>query len=330
MQFADGIAAQPDALARSRAQVSAALADVPAPGEDEVVGLVGIGASEHIARSAAHVWRQAGLRAFALSASEVTAAGARAADVYVAISESGRSTETIDAVAAIAPRPTVAVVNAPDSPLADACRTVLDIGSGDDSPIYTTGYTATLQALGMLGEHWSGRPGDWSQLPALVRQVLDGAREHVDGLSDSFAAARVIDVVAAGRSAATAGEGALLLRESARLLTAGHDTRNYLHGPMEPLDPEVACLVVGDGREVRLARDTAALGCPTLLLTGARDVESAGALTVVRLPAAGSPLGRTVLEILPIQLLACSVARRRGLPVDGFRYRQDDTKRDLG
>ena len=31
-----------------------------------------------------------------------------------------------------------------------------------------------------------------------------------------------------------------MLRESARLHTAGHETYNYLHGPMEPLDAEAA------------------------------------------------------------------------------------------
>lgn len=49
---------------------------------------------------------------------------------------------------------------------------------------------------------------------------------------------------------------------------------------------------------------------------------------MVRLPPTGSPLARAVLEMLPLQLLAWSVARRRGLRVDGFRYRQDDTKSD--
>jgi fructoselysine-6-P-deglycase FrlB-like protein len=138
--------------------------------------------------------------------------------------------------------------------------------------------------------------------------------------------AQVVDVVASGTATATAGEGALLLRESSRLLTAAHETRNYLHGPMEPLEGQVACLLVGAGREVRLARDTAALGCPTVLLSTDRDAAGEGLLTVLHLPRAGSPLGQAVLDILPLQLLAEAVAGRRGLAVDGFRHRQDDTK----
>ena len=326
MQFSAGIRAQPAALARSATSVQAAVAQLPAPRAGEVVALVGIGASEHIARGAAREWREAGLRAFAVSAAEVTAADARAADLYVAISESGRSTETVQAVQALDGRPTVAVVNAPDSPLARACDAVLLLDSGPDSPVYTTGYTASLQALGVLGECWTDRRGAWSGLPALAERVLADAGPVVEAVAPAVDAAQVVDVIAAGTATATAGEGALLLRESARLLTAAHETRNYLHGPMEPLDGQVACLLAGSGREVRLARDVAALGCPTVLLTTDPDVVGAGSLTVLRLPRAHSSLAQAVLEILPLQLLAEAVAGRRGLAVDGFRHRQQDTK----
>jgi glucosamine--fructose-6-phosphate aminotransferase (isomerizing) len=330
MKFADGIVAQPEVLAASRDRILAGLGALPTPRPDDVLALIGVGASDFLARGAARAWRDAGLRAFAVSAAEVTEAGAGAADVVVAISESGRSTETIEAVRLVDGRPTVAVVNAPESPLARACTAVLHQDSGDDSPVYTTGYTAALQALGLLGEHWSGRGTDWTALPGLAREVLDGAAEPMVAWSEVVAGARIVDVVAAGVSSATAGEGALLLRESARLHTAAHETRNYLHGPMEPLDPETACVIVGSGREVRLARDTAALGCPTLLLTSDEDVRSDDALTVLRLPRAGSALASAVLEMLPFQLLALAVAGRRGLAVDGFRYSQDDTKDDTG
>jgi fructoselysine-6-P-deglycase FrlB-like protein len=326
MHFSEGIEAQPAALAGSRARVTAGLGAVPRPRPGQVIALIGIGASEYAVRGAARYWRDLGLRAVAVSAADVTNGDAVPADVVVAVSESGRSTETIEAIRAWGSVPTVALVNVPGSPLAQACDATLELGSGEDSPVYTTGYTATLQALGQLGEHWSGRACDWTALPAQAQQVLDGTRDAVEQLAGTVEGARLVDVVATGVSSTTAGEGALLLRESARLLTAAHDTRNYLHGPMEPLGPEIACLLAGDGRELRLARDTAALGCPTVLVSSAPDARSEGPLTVLPLPRTTSPLARAVLEMLPIQLLAWAVARRRGLPVDGFRYQQDDTK----
>ena len=117
----------------------------------EVIALVGIGASEHAARSAAPVWRDQDLRAFAVSASELQHGGPAAADVYVGLSESGRSAETIASMSALSDVARVGVSNVADSPLADVVDHLLCLDSGPDSPVYTTGYTATLQALGHAG-----------------------------------------------------------------------------------------------------------------------------------------------------------------------------------
>ena len=73
-------------------------------------------------------------------------------------------------------------------------------------------------------------------------------------------------------------------------------------------------------------RTSARWAVPPCCITSRADVASADGLTVLRLPQAPSPLALAVLQILPIQLLGWSIARRRGLAVDGFRYHQDDTK----
>jgi len=332
MDFPDGIDAQPDVLARSAASVRQALGDLAAPAPGELVVVTGVGANEHISRSAAAAWRAAGLRAVAVPASELMDPGGgdvdSLADVYVALSESGRSAETVAAMQRTSVR-SVGVTNVADAPLAGVVDRLLLLDSGPDSPVYTTGYTATLQAVGLLGEHWAGlggRVGDWSALPERAAQVLADSRSVVEEVRDAFDRARVVDVVGTGTAAASAGEGALVLREAARAHTAAHETYNYLHGPMEPLDPETACLLVGDGREVRLARDVSALGCPTLLVTSRADVDPEGLLHVVRIPETASPLAAAALQILPVQVLAWALAEGRGLAVDGFRYHQDDTK----
>jgi len=325
MRFPEGVDAQPAVLARSAAAIKEALPDLSPLPERALVALVGIGASEHIARSTASAWRAAGLRAVALSSAELLDAGAAVGDVHVALSESGRSAETVGALSAVDGR-RVGVTNVAESPLAQVVEDLLLLDSGPDTPVYTTGYTATLQAMGMLGEHWTGKDADWSDLPTQVSSVLAESADVVDSIVDRFDSARIIDVVASGTGAATAGEGALLLRESARAHTAAHETYGYLHGPMEPLDSSTACIIAGHGREVQLARDVSRIGCPTLLLTTNEYVESSENLHVFRLPAVASPLALAVLEILPVQVLAWRLAHGRGLAVDGFRYRQDDTK----
>jgi fructoselysine-6-P-deglycase FrlB-like protein len=326
MRFLEGIAAQPDSLARSAKAMRDALIDLPPAGPGEVIALVGIGASEHAAASAALLWRDQGLRAFAVSASELQKTPRPLADIYVGVSESGRSAETVAALGQLSGTRRVGLTNFSDSPLAGVVEDLLLLNSGIDSAVYTTGYTASLQGLGLLGEHWSGQATDWSELPDMVARVLADSAPVVADLAAMMAGARIVDVVASAASITTAGEGALMLRESARLFTAAHETYNYLHGPMEPLNGQSACVFIGDGRELRLSRDTSELGCPTLLITTRTDITATRTLTVLTLPRAGSPLGQTVLEILPLQQLAWAVASRRGLRVDGFRYHQDDTK----
>jgi fructoselysine-6-P-deglycase FrlB-like protein len=330
MRFADGVQAQPAVLARSAQVVRSALGEIAPLPRDAVVGLVGIGASEHIARGAASAWRRAGLRAVAISASELLSDGASVADVYVGLSESGRSAETVAAMASLTGR-RVGITNGPGSPLTEVVDEVVLLDSGPDSPVYTTGYTATLQAVAMLGEHWgAGAPSDWSALPGQVAAVLEQAETAAEALAKPFGSARIIDVIASGAAVATAGEGALLLREAARAHTSAQETYNYLHGPMEPLEADTACIIVGDGRELQLARDVAALGCQTMLVTAdpasASTEECGSGLRVVPVPATTSPLARAVLEILPVQALAWRIASDRGLAVDGFRYEQSDTK----
>lgn len=325
MKFTDGIGLQPGSLAGSAESMRRTLDRVAPLEPGALVALVGIGASEHIARSAAHAWRALGIRAVAVSAAELQGSELPLAEVYVAMSESGRSAETVAALRG-APGRRVGITNDPEAPLAEVVDEVLPLDSGPDSPIYTTGYTATLQAVGLLGEHWADTSSDWAGLPGQVAQVIDASGKVVAGLAETFEGARIVDVVASGASLATAGEGALMMRESARLHTASHETFNYLHGPMEPVDAETACVVIGGGRELRLAREVAGLGCPTLLITSNPDVEDASHLTVLRLPTPPSPLAGTVLEILPLQLLAAEVVSLRGLLADGFRYEQDDIK----
>jgi len=326
MRFEDGMNAQPQVLAQSAEALRSGLADIAPLQSGQVVALVGIGASEHIARSAAPAWRAAGIRAVAVPASDLMHSGASPADVYVALSESGRSAETVAALSRLGGR-RIGITNEAGSPLTEVVDEVLLLDSGPDSPVYTTGYTATLQAVGMLGDHWSGAGSDWTAtLPDHVGSVLRLSEPVLDTLAKHVDEARIIDVVGSGTASATSGEGALVLREAARAHTALHETYNYLHGPMEPLDPQSACIIVGDGREVQLAADVSALGSPTLLLTTRADVPDSDHLTVLTLPDAGSPLGQAVLQILPIQALAWRLAQARGLRVDGFRYKQSDTK----
>ena len=325
------VAGQPAALERSAAAVREQLAAIDlAPWRQGVLAAVSMGAGAHAGHALAHRLGRYGRRTVNLTASDLVAlAGpghASPADGYLFVSEGGRSRETLEAAGLVPAGARLGLTNVPDSPLAAAVDRVVTLDAGDDSTVYTAGYTTTLQAFGLLAGALDGvdEGEDWKRLPELVSATLRGLAAPAAGVAPSLAGAVAIDVVAGTASYASAAEAALLLRESTRIGATAYETYQYLHGPMEPLTPAHACLLFGDGREVALARYLAGAGIPAVLVTTA-DVAGEPGLTVLRVPATPQ-VPRAVLEILPAQLLAGEVARERGLGIDGFVHHQDDTK----
>jgi glutamine---fructose-6-phosphate transaminase (isomerizing) len=322
MDFFTGVSAQPEALARSADSVRSVLADLDLrPWRSGMVAVVSMGASSAAAAAFVDRLNRHLGRAVAIDASKVLTLGRAAlADCYIFVSEGGRSRETLDAAALCAGRPRLVVTNAPDSPLVGFADSLLPLGHGDDSTVSTVGYTATVQALGILATalDGSGDGDDWKLLAQQVERTLDLSLKQCEELAEPWSALTAIDCFGSGASHASALEAALLLRESTRLSAASFETRQYLHGPMESLTGTSACLGFGDDLEARLGLRLAAEGVLSTLVTPG-FASSAPNFSVLGIPEA-PPLSRAILEILPVQLLAGEVARRRGLDCQTFLF----------
>jgi len=333
--FLDAVRAQPENLAASAATVRAALgspagaAALGALGSGRIA-VLGMGASAAAATGFAAALREAGRPATAVSAAEC---GPGLADGYLAISQSGRSRETAEALAAVGGARRVALTNDPGSAVAMAADVVLPLGCGPDSRVSALSYTATVQALAMLAEALdpSRSTMDWSALPRLAAALL---QTEIEPVVDVLVTAGCVDVVGSGVRAASAAAAALLLREAAHLSAAGYATREYLHGHLEIAGLGHGALVFGDDRELRLAADLARYGSNVVLITeAAGDIPAHPHLRVVRLPglpglpglAGPTTLAGCVLDILPVQLAARRIAQRKGLPIE-LRYMPEDTK----
>lgn len=279
---------------------------------------VGIGNS--LAAAGAAVWtlRDRGIEAWRAGAGDYPVPFPPSAHPVIGISQSGRSAETLAVLSAVPPAQRFAVVNIGDSPVSRTASRSLCLGDIPDSYASTIGYTATVAALGLLADAWDGgriEPG-WSSLPF----VAEDLREVVDGLGADAAYA---DVVAAAPSVGSAECGALLLREVARLPGTPMTTRSYLHGAMESAGPGWHILL-GDDREVQVARTLSASGRKVLLITAA-PIANAADLWVVRLPSL-PPGQRAVIESIVLQSLAEAAAAARGIDIEEFVFHHDDTK----
>lgn len=333
MDYFEAVAGQPPALERSAAAVRRQLHELDLDAwRQGTLGVVSMGASTHAGNALVFRLARDGRRSVNLAGSDVLAlarAGLLAgpADSYLFISEGGRSRETIAAADLVPAGARLGLTNVPDGPMAEHVDAIVALEAGEDSRVYTVGYTTTLQACGLFADALAGRDDgdDWHRLPELASRTLDRQTSSAAEAAAVFALAESIDVVGAAGSYAAAAEAALLLRESTRICTSAYETYQYLHGPMEPLRPSAnACLLIGDGREVSLAQYLARAGIPTVLVTPAA-VDEEDNLVVMMVPQAPT-MSRAVLEILPVQLLAGEMARLRGLGIDGFLHHQDDTK----
>jgi glucosamine--fructose-6-phosphate aminotransferase (isomerizing) len=303
------------------------------------------GTSDHAALYAKYlVETRLGLPAGLASPSSTTLYGGRPAltDVlYLAVSQSGRSDDLIGAltVARECGATTVAVTNAPTSPLAGAAEFTIDIGAGVERAVAATkSYTAELLALYLLLGAVAGiDPGLAAPLPDRAAAVL--ARHN--GSAALTAAAgryRFADrLITTGRGFGypTAREAGLKLMETSYLSAQAFSTADLLHGPMAMVDRGVGVLAVvsadAGGRAVRPVVDgLRAAGADVLTVGPEPGTPEAGAdnradslvVDTAGLPAELAP----VLEILPLQRLAWRLALDRGLDPDAPRGLAKETR----
>lgn len=299
--------------------------DLPQPGPI----FVGIGAS--LAAACAPVWvlRGRGIHSWRLGAGDYPLPFPASSHPVVGVSQSGRSAETLAVLQSVDERLRYAVVNQAPSPVADAATIVIGLGNLPDSYASTTGYTATVAALGILADTWGGGRADpgWAELAQTFRateQYLAGQVRDLAALFDGVGSA---DFIGAGPSVGSAEEAALLFREVARVPATGMGTRQYLHGSMESAGDGTHVLF-GGAREAEVAATLARAGHRAILITS-EDVPASRAggsgPAVVRLPRRAAAQ-YAILEALVMQILVGAVAERRGLDVEEFVFHHSDTK----
>jgi glucosamine--fructose-6-phosphate aminotransferase (isomerizing) len=311
------IAQQPDVL-RALLADGAEIADAAtriSRFSPRFVVLAARGTSDHAALYGKYLAEiRLGLPAGLASPSSMTVYGSRPdlSDVlFVAVSQSGASPDLMDSTAAAhaCGALTVAVTNSPGSPLAEQAEIHVDVRAGVERAVAATKtYTAELLALYLL----------LSGTPDAAAGIGDAAERTLRAGAGQSAAHRYLEtnrvvVTARGFSYPTAREAALKLMETSYLSAHAFSGADLLHGPLAMVDehvPVIAVVTPGRGAEaMQPVLDRVRSSGSDLLLVGSDDglpVASAG------LPEELFP----VIEILPLQQLACELATLRGSDPD--------------
>jgi glucosamine--fructose-6-phosphate aminotransferase (isomerizing) len=136
-------------------------------------------------------------------------------------------------------RPTLAITNAADSPLAQAADFVIDVRAGDEKAVAATKtYSAELMAIAMLS---AAMHGD-AQLIEQLRKVPDWVRlslqleDQLARMAERYRYMQRCVVIGRGYNYATAFEWSLKLKELTYVVAEPYSSADFLHGPIAMVD----------------------------------------------------------------------------------------------
>jgi glucosamine--fructose-6-phosphate aminotransferase (isomerizing) len=153
----------------------------------------------------------------------------------LAISQSGRTPNLVNVIEAANEqnRPSAAITNDPDSPLARASAQVIALNAGQERAVASTKtFTSTWHALAQLVEALKGSPLEGLEtLSDTVERAATWALSMTLPL-DILNAERGLTIVGRGVGQAVAAEIALKIREVTGIRAESFSAADYLHGPI--------------------------------------------------------------------------------------------------
>jgi glucosamine--fructose-6-phosphate aminotransferase (isomerizing) len=259
------------------------------------------------------------------------------------ISQSGETADTLAGLREAKSRglPTLAITNNPRSSMALEADASLPTCAGPEKAIPATkSFTTQLAVLYSLALYLARIRGrmtspavenhilDLRRLPSLLEPALDRWQQQITVLAPSLKGSRTFLYLGRGVHYAIAREGALKLKESAYLQAEGYPAGELKHGPNALVSPEAPLVVIATrdpsdpdamlrySKVLQLMKDMRAQGATILAIATEGDAEAATlANHCLEVPQTEDMLA-TMLEVVPLQLLAYQLALQNGVNVD--------------
>ncbi|MBN2390776.1 MAG: SIS domain-containing protein [Anaerolineae bacterium] len=253
--------------------------------------------------------------------------------LVLGISQSGQSPDIVKVMAEAQRQgaPTLAIVNAPRSPLAQTAQFVIDVEAGPELAVAATkSYTAQLMAIAMLSAAMSEMAGDtedrWPDLervPALVQQALD-LDPVIARAAERYRYMEQCVVLGRGFNYATAFEWSLKMKELAYIIAAPYSSADFQHGPVAVVSQGFPVLaVVPDGAVFddmfALLKNLATVQGAELLAISNRDEALSLARTSFCLPLNMPEWLSPLVTIVPGQLFSYYITRAKGYDTEAPR-----------
>jgi glucosamine--fructose-6-phosphate aminotransferase (isomerizing) len=172
--------------------------------------------------------------------------------LVVGISQSGQSPDILEVLleGKRQGRLTLAITNAPNSPLAEAADFVLNIRAGEEKAVAATKtYTAQLLSIAMLSAAMQADQEQWNkiaQLPNWVAEALEGDA-YIAGIAPRYRYMQHCAVLGRGYNYATAFEWALKLKELSYVIAEPYSPADFQHGPIAMVADGFPVLAIAPG-----------------------------------------------------------------------------------
>lgn len=323
-------------LLQQQRQVAEQIASAIHPTEPDFVLLAARGTSDNAARYAtyllgAHNRLPAALATPSLYTYYQSPPRLKGA-LVIGISQSGQSPDIIQVVAEGRRQGclTLAITNAPESPLARAADLVFDLQAGEEKAVAATKtYTAELMAIAMLSTALLGQESEsrWQQLsnvPAWIEKVL-ALDAHIARLAERYRYMRHCLVIGRGFNYATAFEWALKLKELTYVIAEPYSSADLLHGPIAMVEDGFPLLaiapagVVFDSILPLLQQLRNEQGAELVVLSN-REEALQLAQSPVALPEGMAEWLTPMVSIVAGQLFACHLTRAKGYDTETPRH----------
>ncbi len=241
-------------LLQEQRQTAERVADAIRQAQPTFLLLAARGTSDNAARYATYLWGAQNHLPVALATPSLFTYYQRPprlqGALVIGISQSGQSPDIV-AVVREGHRqgcPTIAITNAPHSPLADAADIVFDLQAGQEEAIAATKtYTAELMAMAMISAALQqDQEQPWQQLarvPAWVQEMLQ-LDAQIATLVERYRYMRHCVVVGRGFNYATAFEWALKLKELTYVVAEPYSSADLLHGPIAMIEDGFPVLAI--------------------------------------------------------------------------------------
>ncbi len=248
--------------------------------------------------------------------------------LLIANSQSGRSAEVKSLIGKIKnhrPACLLGMTNDLQSDLGKKSDVVVNLSAGEEYGIASKTYInslclSTLFAVQLCGEKITDATEKMQFAGDAMQEYLASWQTRIGEIENLYGKIQNTVIIGRGPSMAAAFNGALNQKEAARLFTEGMNAGEFRHGPLEIVDSNITLMIVeGDKKTSEfnsaLALEVGQNGGKVIWVGNNPPLD----IPSIKIPEVAE-IARPLVEALPFELIAYTLARRQNIEAGKFRY----------